>query len=132
MSKCTLWYFFGLLLWTHFVSANVNNNSALASVIRLNPDGTLPVNGSQCVQVSSDGIARVTFVTPKHDIHGGFDYDRSGLYLSFISADHGSFTQHSPYILEETNVYQEIVSSKNAGKVILISRKTPYFECGDG
>ena len=122
MKKFSLLCFFGSGLWIFFVSASSNETPLLVPTIKIGADGSLPSDGSQCVPVDIDGIARANFVSPLHkhddDEEDGFDYDRYGFYLSFVSANRGSFQKQSSFLSPQTSIYQEIISSENIGKTI--------------
>ena len=121
MKKLILLCFFGTSLWVCAVSANVNVIADRVPTIKIGADGSLPQDGSQCVRVDDDGVARVDFAFPPHiknQKEGGFDYDRYGFYFSLMAANHGSFPTQSSVASPEAIIYQEVISSKNAGKTI--------------
>ena len=121
MKKVILLGFLGTSLWIFFVSASSDLVMGSAPAIKIGADGSLPTDGSQCVPVDAEGIARVNFISPPQTaVQGddGFDYDRYGFYLSVISADHGRFPKKSSLLPPEASLYQEVISSENAGKTI--------------
>lgn len=136
MKTFILLCFLGSSLWILSVSAHSDEINPLVPIIKIGADGCLPTDGSQCVQVDADGVARVNFVSPPHKKNqeeNGFEYDRSGFYLSLVSADRGSFQKQSSFLPSEASIYQEIISSENAGKTICfkLDSEVPvpsYFE----
>lgn len=143
MNTSNSWYLFWFFLWIPFVNANIDDNApvednAFLSHITLQPDGSLPTDGSACMPVDQDGFARVVFETPaqKESPDGiGIDYVQQGLFLSVLSSKGGSFNPQTTYIPEETSVFYEIESQANAGKTICLHIKEDkivpsYFEAG--
>ena len=125
LMRCLL----GASLSISSVFAHSVEENTLVPVIKIGADGSLPSDGSQCVPVDADGVARVIFSSPpytKSPKEGGFDYTRYGLYLSLVSADRGSFKKQSSFLASETSIYQEIVSSENAGKTICFTLDAQY------
>lgn len=135
MNRLMAGFLVGFCYWFGSVYAHTSAAGAVVPTIRMLPDGSLPADGSQCVMVDSDGIARVNFAMPHrkrgfyddnphfprsdvswHD--DGFEYDRYGVYLSVVNAQGGRFWQQQSRVTGESVVYQEVVSSGNAGKQI--------------
>ena len=139
MNRLIAGFLVGVCCWLSPSFADDDPAGAVVPTIKLLPDGSLPTNGSECVTVGSDGIARVNFLTPhrKRSIYDdyphfprndfsyhddGLDYDRYGVYLSLVNIDKGQFYQQHSYVAGKSSVYQEVVSSGNAGRQICFKR----------
>ena len=136
MKKFMLLCLFGSGLWVFFASADLDIPTHSVPAIRIGADGSLPADGSQCVPVDDDGVARVNFISPPHikdQEEEGFDYDRYDFYLSVVAAKHGRFPMQSSFVPGQTSIYQEVISSTNAGKTICFTKDADiavpsYFE----
>ena len=118
-------------------------------ILVINPDGSLPDDGSNCLKVGSDGSARFILKPPQRlksekrdeypgnpiapenpytdtDEHEeGFDYSNRGLYIDVASMEGGYLNFDQDYLQEPAEKIRTVRSPGNEGKTICVVASKP-------